>query len=180
MVRDIALMKRNSFNAVRCSVRCASAVGRGVLFIWVGWVGFVLCAGAPLPATALSRDGPNQPANPPGVPSHREASGAMEAERGGAGSSAGVNVPDQPSSHCRRPGAQSAHPCRPRSAAGKVSHVAAAGSGGGRFSPYSHGRHDAKRRKLGGSIQWDFVGIAGCGGAGDGCVPGRLMRQPRP
>ncbi len=34
---------------------------------------------------------------------------------------------------------------------------AAAGSGGKRFSPYSHGRHDAKKRKLGASVQFDLV-----------------------
>ncbi len=34
-----------------------------------------------------------------------------------------------------------------------------AGSGGARL-PYSHGRHDAEKRKLVASIQWDFVGTA--------------------
>jgi hypothetical protein len=49
---------------------------------------------------------------------------------------------------------------------------AAAGRGRARFSPYSHGRHDAEKRKLGASIQWDFFGTAAPGGSG-GSVPGR-------
>jgi hypothetical protein len=48
---------------------------------------------------------------------------------------------------------------------------AAAGSGGSDYSPYSHGRHDAEKRKLGVSIQWDLVGIADTGT--DASVPGR-------
>jgi hypothetical protein len=56
---------------------------------------------------------------------------------------------------------------------------AAAGSGGRKFSPYSHGRHDADKGQLGASIQFDLVPKATVGGGG-GSVPGRgrLITQP--
>jgi hypothetical protein len=56
---------------------------------------------------------------------------------------------------------------------------AAAGSGGARFSPYSHGRHDANKGKLGISIQWDFVAIA-TGGTDGASVPGRGILKTQP
>jgi hypothetical protein len=55
---------------------------------------------------------------------------------------------------------------------------AAAGSGGRKFSPYSHGRHDADKGQLGASIQFDLVPKT-CKG-GKASVPGRgtLNHQP--
>jgi hypothetical protein len=49
---------------------------------------------------------------------------------------------------------------------------AASGSGGAHFSPYSHGRHDAEKHKLGINNQYDLVGIAATG-SGGGSVPER-------
>jgi hypothetical protein len=53
---------------------------------------------------------------------------------------------------------------------------AAAGSGGRRFSPYTHGRRDADKGQLGASIQFDLVPKA----HGKASVPGRgkLVYQP--
>jgi hypothetical protein len=52
---------------------------------------------------------------------------------------------------------------------------AAAGSGGRKFSPYTHGRHDADKGQLGASIQFDLVPKASQGGKAS--VPGRGTRR---
>jgi hypothetical protein len=57
---------------------------------------------------------------------------------------------------------------------------AAAGSGGARFLPYSHGRHDAEKHKLGVSNQWDLVGIAALFRDAAPSKPSRSRTSSRP